>query len=153
MKICSILAVMSKSAMTPSFKGRTATMEPGVRPMTFLASCPTYSTVSERVSTATTDGSRMMMPCPRIKISVFAVPRSIPISFPNEKIGRMFCLSPFPSKTLFLSKTGLPPAYLLYERTERCSAETTPQNRFPLWILYNQTSGITTKKAVFSPTF
>ena len=41
MKICSMLAVMSKSAMTPSFSGRTATMLPGVRPMTSFASWPT----------------------------------------------------------------------------------------------------------------
>ena len=41
MKIWSMDAVMSKSAMTPSLSGRTATMLPGVRPMTSLASCPT----------------------------------------------------------------------------------------------------------------
>ena len=45
MKICSMLAAMSKSAITPSFKGLTATIEPGVLPMTSLASCPTYLTV------------------------------------------------------------------------------------------------------------
>ena len=38
MKICSMLDAMSKSAITPSFSGRTATMLPGVRPMTSLAS-------------------------------------------------------------------------------------------------------------------
>ena len=63
-KISSILAVMSKSAMTPSFRGRTATMLPGVRPMTALASPPTQRTSSVLVSTATTDGSRMIMPFP-----------------------------------------------------------------------------------------
>ncbi len=66
MKICSMLEAMSKSAMTPSFSGRTATMLPGVRPMTSLASWPTYRTVSVLVSTATTLGSRMMMPLPFI---------------------------------------------------------------------------------------
>jgi len=63
-KFSSILAVMSKSAMTPSFRGRTATMLPGVRPMTALASAPTQRTSSFLVSTATTEGSRMMMPLP-----------------------------------------------------------------------------------------
>ena len=62
----SILAVMSKSAMTPSFKGRMAMMDPGVLPMTSLAACPTYFTTSVRTSTATTDGSRMMIPLPFI---------------------------------------------------------------------------------------
>ena len=38
---CSMVVVMSKSAMTPSFRGRTATMEPGVLPMTSFASLPT----------------------------------------------------------------------------------------------------------------
>ena len=86
MKIWSMEAVMSKSAITPSFSGRTATMLPGVRPMTSLASIPTYRTVSLRVSTATTDGSRMMIPLPFMKIRVLAVPRSIPISFENENM-------------------------------------------------------------------
>ena len=63
-KFSSRLAVMSKSAITPSFRGRTATMLPGVRPMTAFASVPTQRTSSVLVSTATTDGSRMMMPFP-----------------------------------------------------------------------------------------
>ena len=63
-KFSSILAVMSKSAMTPSFRGRTATMLPGVRPITAFASPPTQRTSSVLVSTATTEGSRMMMPLP-----------------------------------------------------------------------------------------
>ena len=37
-RIFSMLVVISKSAITPSFSGRTATMLPGVRPMTCLAS-------------------------------------------------------------------------------------------------------------------
>ena len=78
-----MVAVMSKSAMTPSFNGRTATIEPGVRPIIFFASEPTASTVSERTSTATTEGSRMTIPLPFIYTRVFAVPKSIPISFEN----------------------------------------------------------------------
>ena len=66
MKSCSILAAISKSAITPSFSGRTATMEAGVRPTTSLASSPTNFTVSLRISTATTLGSRRMIPLPFI---------------------------------------------------------------------------------------
>ena len=40
------------------------TMLPGVRPMTAFASAPTQRTSSVLVSTATTEGSRMMMPLP-----------------------------------------------------------------------------------------
>ena len=88
-KFSSMLAVMSKSAMTPSFRGRTATMLPGVRPITALASAPTQRTSSLRVSTATTDGSRMMMPLPFMYTRVLAVPRSIPISFDRKLIAQL----------------------------------------------------------------
>jgi len=37
-KYFSMVAVISKSAMTPSFKGRIATIEPGVRPIISFAS-------------------------------------------------------------------------------------------------------------------
>ena len=83
MKYFSMAAVTSKSAMTPSFKGRTATMEPGVRPSISLACLPTASTSSVRTSTATTEGSRITMPLPRINTSVFAVPKSMPMSLEN----------------------------------------------------------------------
>src|SRR2546427_701686 len=62
--------------MTPSFIGRMATMLPGVRPSISLASAPTASTRLVTVLTATIDGSRTMIPLPRAKTSVFAVPRS-----------------------------------------------------------------------------
>ena len=42
---CSMLVVTSKSAITPSLSGRTATIEPGVLPITSFASCPTQRTV------------------------------------------------------------------------------------------------------------
>ena len=74
---------MSKSAITPSLRGLTATIEPGVLPMTSLAFFPTYFALSVRVSTATTEGSLMMIPFPLIKTRVLAVPRSIPMSFVN----------------------------------------------------------------------
>ena len=88
-KYLSMAAVTSKSAITPSFRGRTATIEPGVRPSISLACLPTASTSSVRTSTATTEGSRMTMPLPRMNTRVFAVPRSMPISFENmENIER-----------------------------------------------------------------
>ena len=77
----------SKSAMTPSFMGRTATMLPGVRPSISLASLPTASTFLVPLParwTATTDGSFETMPLPRTNVSVFAVPRSMARSFENS---------------------------------------------------------------------
>jgi len=64
MKYRSMLSVMSKSAMTPSFRGRMATMEPGVRPSIFLASSPTASTLFVPACTATTEGSSNTIPSP-----------------------------------------------------------------------------------------
>ena len=69
MQYCSIFSVKVKSAMTPSFMGRTALMCPGVRPTMFLASTPTATmTLPPRVGSscmATTDGSLSTMPLPR----------------------------------------------------------------------------------------
>jgi len=64
MKNCSIFSVTSKSAMTPSFKGRMAEMLPGVRPSMRLASTPTAATVlvGPVWRMATTDGSFRTMP-------------------------------------------------------------------------------------------
>ena len=78
----SISAVIWKSAITPSLIGRTAVMEPGVRPIIILASSPTATTFGcpAPTATATTLGSRITMPLFFTQISVFAVPRSIPIS-------------------------------------------------------------------------
>ena len=64
MKRFSICSAISKSAMTPSFIGRTATMFPGVRPSIFFASAPTASTFSVFFSTATTEGSFRTIPLP-----------------------------------------------------------------------------------------
>ena len=70
MKCCSMASVMVKSAITPSFIGRRATIEPGVRPSMRLASEPTAATLrgppgprSWRI--ATTEGSFSTMPWPR----------------------------------------------------------------------------------------
>ena len=64
-KYLSMAAVTSKSAMTPSFNGRTAVMDSGVRPSISLAFLPMAKTSLEFASTATTDGSRSTMPSPR----------------------------------------------------------------------------------------
>ena len=58
-------SVVSKSAMTPSFSGRIATMLPGVRPIIRLASVPTARMAAVLVLIATTDGSLRTMPLPR----------------------------------------------------------------------------------------
>src|SRR5439155_1342675 len=57
MKYRSIFSVTSKSAMTPSRSGRTATMCAGVRPIMRLASVPTARIEPVLVLIATTDGS------------------------------------------------------------------------------------------------
>ncbi len=70
MKCCSIASVMLKSAMTPSFSGRTVRMLPGVLPSICLAAVPTAATCCgppgpRSMRTATTEGSFSTMPCPR----------------------------------------------------------------------------------------
>ena len=84
MKWRSICSVTSKSAMTPSFSGRMAVIEPGVRPSIRFASTPTAWTSPVRWSIATTDGSDSTMPRPRTYTSVFAVPRSTAMSRPPK---------------------------------------------------------------------
>ena len=75
-------SVTSKSAMTPSLRGRSAMMEPGVRPIMRLASAPTASTRLSLLSMATTEGSLITIPWPRTATSVLAVPRSMARSPP-----------------------------------------------------------------------
>lgn len=60
----SICSAASKSAMTPSRRGRIAVIPDGVRPMVRLASAPTAIT-SPAALTATTDGSFSTTPLPR----------------------------------------------------------------------------------------
>jgi len=76
----SIISVISKSAMTPSFMGRIALMYSGVLPSIVFASRPTAYTFLVRWSTATTDGSFSTIPLPFTNTSVFAVPRSMATS-------------------------------------------------------------------------
>ncbi len=59
-----MFCVMAKSAMTPSFMGRMATISLGVRPSIRLASLPTASTSREPVRMATTEGSARTIPSP-----------------------------------------------------------------------------------------
>ena len=70
-----------KSAMTPSFIGLIASIEPGVLPNIALASVPTATTVFDAlpspVRRATTDGSFRTTPLPLAYTRVLAVPRSI----------------------------------------------------------------------------
>ncbi len=80
MKYLIICSVTSKSEMTPSRRGRIAWMLAGVRPTIRLASAPTSRTRLVRTSIATTLGSLITIPRPRTWTSVFAVPRSIPMS-------------------------------------------------------------------------
>jgi hypothetical protein len=63
-KYRSIFSVTSKSAMTPSFIGRTARIPSGVRPSMRLASSPTPLIFFVSLSIATTDGSLSTMPSP-----------------------------------------------------------------------------------------
>ena len=86
MKWRSICSVTSKSAITPSLRGRIAWMVPGVRPSIRLASRPTACTSPLRASIATTDGSDSTMPRPRTYTSVFAVPRSTAMSRPPRPV-------------------------------------------------------------------
>src|SRR5215471_4943632 len=77
-------SVTLKSAMTPSFMGRMATMLPGVRPTMSLASLPTASTSPLFLLIATMDGSLTTIPFPLANTKVLAVPRSIARSDENR---------------------------------------------------------------------
>ena len=92
MKYRSIASQISKSAMTPSFMGRMTPMLPGVLPSISFARRPTAwpssSTWLVPLRTATTEGSEMMTPRPGTQTSVFAVPRSIPMSTENIPVRR-----------------------------------------------------------------
>ena len=84
MKYVSIRSVILKSAITPSFMGRMATMLPGVRPTISLASRPTASTSPVFLLMATIEGSLTTIPLPLAKTRVLAVPRSIAKSDENK---------------------------------------------------------------------
>ena len=77
-----ISSATSKSAITPSAIGLIARMLPGVLPSITFASSPTARTCAFPLTSAiaTTDGSSKTMPRPLTYTSVFAVPKSMPIS-------------------------------------------------------------------------
>ena len=77
----SIKPVAVKSAITPSCIGLTALIFSGVLPSISLASLPVATISPVTLSKATTDGSLKTIPFPFKAIKIFAVPRSIPISF------------------------------------------------------------------------
>ena len=66
MKCLIISSAIAKSAMTPSRKGRIASMLPGVRPNISFASSPTARTCLRplTLTMATTEGSLRTMPRP-----------------------------------------------------------------------------------------
>src|SRR4026209_538449 len=102
-----ICSAISKSAITPSFIGRTAMMLPGVRPNILFASVPTASTRSVFFSTATTEGSLSTIPFPCTYTRVEAVPRSMARSFENHpKIS-------LPKPTIVLPSPHTPTAHSL----------------------------------------
>ena len=86
----SIISVTSKSAITPSFKGRIANTLPGVLPSISFASWPAARHFFVSASIATTLGSSITIPSPFTYINKFAVPKSIPTSFENIVIPPFF---------------------------------------------------------------
>ena len=93
----SISSVAMKSAITPSRSGRMiSTRSGGLRVCMALALSPTASTsrLPPRDTTATMDGSSMMMPRPTTCTSVLAVPRSMAMSSENAPASMMSTLLP-----------------------------------------------------------
>ncbi len=84
MKYLNIASHASKSAITPSFIGFIAMILEGVLPSILFASPPTATTSLVFVFIATIEGSIKTTPLPLTKTQVFAVPRSIPISFEKK---------------------------------------------------------------------
>jgi regulator of protease activity HflC (stomatin/prohibitin superfamily) len=119
-KYLSMERVVSKSAITPSLSGRMATIEPGVLPIICLASSPTAITLFVCVLIATTEGSFKIIPLPRSKTSVLAVPRSIPKWCVNINI--FFPALVFSKYYLYYHiKNGVFQIYLLTARKIHCN--------------------------------
>ena len=109
MKYLNMASEISKSAITPSFIGRRASMVPGVRPSILFASAPTAQTFLLVLYLATTLGSRKTMHRSLTKTKVFAVPRSMPMSLErNPKRLPIICVIPvrlcFASELTIVSK-------------------------------------------------
>ena len=104
----SINCVAVKSAITPSFNGLTAFIVSGVLPNISFASFPVASISPVFLSIATTEGSFNTIPFPFIVNKIFAVPKSIPISFePNENRFIFYHFLSLPSLSLLLPKVCL----------------------------------------------
>ncbi len=88
-KYSSIFFVISNSEITPSRNGRMAEKFGGVRPVISFADAPTAIVSWVRLLTTTHEGSLITMPLPRTFTSVFAVPRSIPISSEKKPINQL----------------------------------------------------------------
>ncbi len=84
MKYLSIASVISKSAITPFLSGRMTEILLGALSSMALATFPTAFPFKRTLFvpglTATTEGSDSTIPWPGMQTSVFAVPRSIPMS-------------------------------------------------------------------------
>ncbi len=97
--------VMSKLAITPCFRGRTARIAPGVLPIILFASSPTAITSFDISSIATTEGSIITTPRPATYAREFAVPRSIAISLTNNPC--LLRATPFYSFVVYYLSTDL----------------------------------------------
>ena len=75
--VCSMAAVASRSAMTPSRSGWITWMSCGSLSASASAAAPTAATLPMAVSMAIAVGSSSTMPRPATQTSVFTVPRSI----------------------------------------------------------------------------
>ena len=76
-----IAHVVVKSAITPSFIGLDAIIDPGVRPSISRASSPTARILLSSIEYETTVGSFKTIPSPPTYTKVFAVPKSMPTFF------------------------------------------------------------------------
>ena len=91
--------------------------------------CPMTS--SFFTSTATTEGSRMTMPLPRIYTSVLAVPKSIPISRLKNIFSSSFPCGSNPGGARSPSPTNLPPRVPRWAAAGRSPDRTTVCERVP----------------------
>ena len=79
-------SAISISEITPSLNGFTNSIESGTRPTSFFASFPIVITELSFLLTASSVGSSITTPTPLTYIRVFAVPKSIAISLPPNKV-------------------------------------------------------------------
>src|SRR6478609_6955016 len=128
-----MLSVTSKSAITPSFRGRTAMMLPGVRPIIRFASRPPATICPVLVLSATTEGSFRTIPRPLTYTSVLAVPRSTAMSRPmNDMLFAMWITSGLPERGRRFHRSRAGPGAAsgfrrhCHQNTQRTSVMVTP---------------------------